>query len=240
MKITFLWKFLLFFALLGQLPTIFPMQQCNTCSKTRSNANHKKTTLDHLMKTHSQCPWCKDNIQQFSEKIDLLKHVKVQHPYETIYSCPSCLFFSVRPYEVRKHIGLTDKLGNQSCYETLKIFFNNHLPKIHSYSCYYCIDNFLTEIEVMSHYLFTHNIWLFDILEIIDDAASNNSIGINIQCLQNRAHANNNNNQPAANTPRNIVQENSDYYLCDACKSMFPSLSTFLQHFEKCQTPLLG
>lgn len=230
MRISFLLQVLLSFVLFFHITTIFSMEKCNLCKKKFTNPHYTKTNFDHLIKKHLQCPWC--NVQPFVEKIDLLKHIEFSHPREKIYSCPICLFLTVRPYEAQKHIGLTNKIGKQSCYVQLSKFFYNILPKIYFNYCSYCSYEFSTEKEVLSHFLHNHNIWLYGILTIIGKAVPDNSIEIDFQSLKSPPH-NNNNNAPET-TFQDVIQDSSGYYLCAACTLVFTNPCAFLEHLTEC------
>ncbi|MBS1988150.1 hypothetical protein JST56_04110 [Candidatus Dependentiae bacterium] len=239
MKKNFFSRLILPFVLLMHATTIFGMKnyekpECDLCKKGFSNYN-RKNNIDHLIKKHLQCPWC--NAQPFSQKTKFLKHIEANHPDEKIYSCPNCLFITTRPYEVRRHMGLTHNRGTDKCFFDLKIFFNKVFPKTYSNYCFYCKQYFE---KINAHFLEEHNMWLYGITEIMADASSNNMLKINPAHLKNhvQTQTENNTNTPEDNTLNfneiNDILDISNNLECPTCALICPNLYVYFAHLNEC------
>ena len=72
MKTNFFYKFLLSFVVLTHVATIFSMPRCYICKKSSNGPYYKRTSMDHLIKKHLQCPWC--DAQPFLKKISFFNY----------------------------------------------------------------------------------------------------------------------------------------------------------------------
>lgn len=236
MKTNFFCKFLLSLALLTHVSVIFSMQECKLCKKNFSY--NQRTYFDHLIKKHLQCPWC--DIKPFLSKISLLKHVEVYHSSVKIYCCINCQFITVRPYETRRHMGLTAHRRTEKCFFEVTNFINKILPNVHRNYCYYCKQYFE---KINNHFLYNHDIWLYGLSDIINKVPSHNTLKPDLETLnQDLLRPTDNNNNLEENTCtlyefEEILNSNSinaNTIECPNCRLIFQNLDSYFEHMDEC------